>query len=113
MHIQRNRERVLVDIPVTVTTVLDSIDATVVDLTEYGAQIIGAALPAGKSFMIDLDGHSVFATVRWSEIDRMGIRFQFPLADGPLYDALELARAAQRMPARMNGGAFGRRASFR
>lgn len=112
MHVQRNRERIVVDIPVTVTTVLDSLEASIVDLTEYGAQVVGAGLPAGKSFMLDYEGYSVFATVRWSEIDRMGVRFQFPLADGPLFEALELARTAHRMPT-SRAASFGRREAFR
>ncbi|HAF42081.1 MAG TPA: PilZ domain-containing protein [Sphingobium sp.] len=117
MHIQRSRERVSVDIPIVVTTVLDSLEGTIIDLSEGGAQVVGCSLPAGSSCQIDLDGFITFGTVRWSEEDRMGIRFPYELSDGPLFDRLELARAAKRTPAAfqpriqamMGGGGFGRR----
>lgn len=121
MHAPRSHERVLVDIPIVVTTVLDSLEGTVIDLSEGGAQIVGCTLPARAQCQIDLDGHIVFGTVRWSEVDRMGIRFPYQLAEGPLFDALETARRAQRVPvvfqARETGkllamtpvGGFGRR----
>lgn len=117
MHIQRSRERISVEIPIVVTTVLDSLEGMIVDLSEGGAQVVGCTLPAGSSCQIDLDGFITFGTVRWSEEDRMGIRFPYELSDGPLYDQLELARAAQRTPvafqprfvAAAGGGGFGRR----
>ncbi len=122
MQISRSRERIVVDIPIIITTVLDSLEGTIVDLSEGGAQIFGCSLPAKSQCQIDLDGHIVFGTVRWSEIDRMGIRFPFEMRDGPLYYLLEQARAALRpaapvrtfMPtaavlASTGGGGFGRR----
>jgi hypothetical protein len=120
MQIARQKERVRVDIPVTITTVLESQDATIIDLTENGAQVVGATLPAEAQFMLDYQGYSAFATVRWSEVDRMGIRFRFALEDGPLFDALQAARgpqavtetpaAALRPAAQLPKGGFGRRA---
>ncbi|MDI1297301.1 MAG: PilZ domain-containing protein [bacterium] len=122
MHAPRSRERITVDIAITVTTVLDSLDGVIVDLSEGGAQVVGCTLPQGSQCQIDLDGYSVFGTVRWSEEDRMGIRFPYELNDGPLYEQLELARAAMRTPvafqprvhaaafaASAHGGGFGRR----
>lgn len=116
MQSPRKRERITVDIGVTVTTVLDSIEATVVDLTEFGAQVVGATLPKGAQFQLDKNGHSVFAVVMWSEIDRMGVRFPFELHDGPLHEALVMARATQSAPAAFRPGGiasfssgFGRR----
>ncbi|WP_019052965.1 PilZ domain-containing protein [Sphingobium xenophagum] len=122
MQILRTRERIVVDIAIVVTTVLDSLEGTIVDLSEGGAQVVGCTLPAGSSCQIDLDGHITFSTVRWSEEDRMGIRFPYELNEGPLYDQLELARAARRTPvafqprarimaAATGGGGFGRRTS--
>ncbi|MBT2186192.1 PilZ domain-containing protein [Sphingobium nicotianae] len=93
-QIQRQR-RFTVDIPVTVTTVLDSVDAAVVDLTEHGTQIIGCSLAVGTRFQIEYMGQTVFAQCRWSEVDRMGVKFSFPLTDGPLFERLMLARAMQ------------------
>lgn len=122
MHSLRTRERIVVEIAIVVTTVLDSLEGTIVDLSEGGAQVVGCTLPAGSSCQIDLDGHITFGTVRWSEVDRMGIRFPYELNEGPLYDQLELARAALRTPvafqprvramaASSGGGGFGRRTS--
>lgn len=120
MHSLRTRERIVVEIAIVVTTVLDSLEGMIVDLSEGGAQVVGCTLPAGSSCQIDLDGHITFGTVRWSEEDRMGIRFPYDLNEGPLYDQLELARAAMRAPvafqprlraAAMAGGGFGRRTS--
>ncbi|MFC3440181.1 PilZ domain-containing protein [Sphingobium rhizovicinum] len=118
MQIKRSRERIVVDIPIVVTTVLDSLEGTIVDLSEGGAQVVGCTLPPRSQCQLDLDGHVVFGTVRWSEEDRMGIRFPYELVDGPLFDKLELARGGRRSPvpfqprftAPAMGGGFGRRA---
>lgn len=121
MQITRSRERIAVDIPIVITTVLDSLDGMIVDLSEGGAQVIGCSLPAKTQCQIDLDGHIVFGTVRWSEVDRMGIRFPYLLHDGPLFDQLERARAALRpafqprmtvpVPVAAPTGGFGRRSA--
>lgn len=118
MQIKRSRERIAVEIAVVVTTVLDSLDGMIVDLSEGGAQVVGCTLPAKSQCQIDLEGHTVFGTVQWSEEDRMGIRFPYELTDGPLFEQLELSRNAQRAPvafqprlgAGPTGGGFGRRA---
>lgn len=93
MDLNRARLRTAVDIAVTLTSVLDSIDARVIDLNEKGAQIHGAALPAGTKFQIACEDQIVYAQCRWSEIDRMGVSFPFGLHDGPLYERLIQARA--------------------
>jgi hypothetical protein len=110
----RGRERIAVEIAVRVTTVLDSQTGTVMDLTENGALITGASMPQGTQIVIDIDGYSVFGRVMWAEVDRMGVRFPFPLSEGPLHAALDMARAAPgmlplpRQTAIARGG-FGRR----
>jgi hypothetical protein len=93
MQVQRQR-RINVDIPVTVTTVLDSLDLAIVDMTEHGAQLVGGSLPAGTRFQFEYMGQTIYAQCRWEEIDRMGIKFSFPLTDGPLYERLIFARTA-------------------
>lgn len=98
MQVKRSRERIVVDIPIVVTTVLDSLEGVIVDLSEGGAQVVGCALPAKSQCQIDLDGHITFGTVQWSEEDRMGIRFPYLLSSGPLFERLEIARAARRAP---------------
>ncbi|WP_176592607.1 PilZ domain-containing protein [Sphingobium sp. EM0848] len=113
----RSRQRIAVDIPVIVTTVLDSLDGMIVDLSESGAQIAGCRLPVRSQCQIDYEGHVVFAIVQWSEEDRMGLRFPYELTDGPLFDRLEIARAARlaptafqpRTPGARPAGGFGRR----
>jgi hypothetical protein len=110
----RGRERIAVEIAVTVTTVLDSQPGTIIDLTEDGALITGASMAAGTQIVIDIDGYSVFGRIMWAEIDRIGVRFPFPLSEGPLHAALEMARAAKSMPplprqAAVARGGFGRR----
>ncbi len=128
MQIQRSRKRVLVEIPIVITTVLDSMEGVIVDLSEGGAQIIGCSLAPKTQCQIDLDGYVVFGTVRWSEEDRMGIRFPFPMTEGPLFEKLESAKGPRRASAAyhprveaprpalhaiprpvMGGGGFGRR----
>lgn len=98
MPSKRARERTKVDVAVTITTVLDSLEGMVADLSPRGAMVVGASLPLGTQLQLDIDGHSVFATVMWSEDERMGLRFPFELCDGPLYQALEQALAMRRMP---------------
>ena len=48
MQTPRSRERIAVDIAITITTVLDSLDGTIVDLSEGGAQVVGCTLPTGS-----------------------------------------------------------------
>lgn len=91
MDNNRRNDRCVVDIPVTLVTVLDSIEATIADLTGRGALITGAALAKGTKFQIEYMGQTLYAQCMWSEVDRMGVRFQFDLMDGPLYDILALA----------------------
>lgn len=94
MQIERQPRRVEVDIPVTVITVLEAHDASIVDLTEVGAQITGCSVPEGARLQIEYLGQTLFAQCRWAEVDRMGVKFLFPLADGRLYERLQIARAA-------------------
>lgn len=88
----RRKARIAVHIPVTITTVLETSDAEIVDLTEYGALISGPAPRKGSQFQIDYEGQTVFGFVIWEEGDRFGARFPFTLHDGPLFRRLEQAR---------------------
>jgi len=99
MQIARSRRRTAVDIAIVVTTVLDSLEGTIVDLSEGGAQIHGCSLPVRSQCQISFEGQIVFGTVQWSEPDRMGIRFPYELIEGPLFRALDLARTPSRSPA--------------
>lgn len=84
-------ERIPVDLAVTLTAVLDTMEAQIIDLSENGAGIVDASMPKGAQFQIEYRGQIVYAKVIWSEIDRMGVHFPFGLGDGPLYDALLMA----------------------
>lgn len=100
MEPNRKRARLIVDIAVTLTTVLDSVEARIMDLSENGAQIFGASLPTGEKFQIEYEGQTTYAQCMWSEIDRMGVRFPFALTDGPLHDVLMMGSSAQDRPER-------------
>ena len=104
MQIVRGRERTKVDIPISVMTVLDRLEGIIVDISEEGARIAGCTLPPASQCQIDFQGHIVYATVQWSEPDRMGVRFPYALTDGPLFDMLELARGCHTLPACQTGG---------
>lgn len=93
MDLNRARLRTAVDIAVTLTTVLDSIDARIIDLSEEGAQIRGAGLAAGTKFQINYEDQIIYAQCRWSEVDRMGVMFPFGLHEGALHERLIQARA--------------------
>jgi len=84
--------RIPVDIAVSITSVLDSGEATLRDLTEYGALIEGISLPKGSQFQIEFEGQTIFGFVIWNEPDRFGARFPFTLCEGPLHERLEQAR---------------------
>jgi hypothetical protein len=103
----RRKDRITVDIPVVVTTVLDSFDASILDLTEYGALIAGPAPRKGTQFQIDYEGQTVFGFVIWAEVDRFGARFPFVLHDGPLHRRLEQARMQTQISGEhLNGDLF-------
>lgn len=118
MQVARNHQRIAVDIGITITTVLDSLEGTIIDLSEGGALVVGCSLPIKCQCQIDFEGHVVFGTVQWAEPDRMGIRFPYDLTDGPLFEKLEMARLAMHNPAAFRprfaqaaSGGFGRRGS--
>lgn len=105
MQTKRGRVRVAVDVPVTITTVLDSIEATVINLSQAGAQVTGAILPKGTDFQLDCEGFTTFAKVMWVEHDRMGVRFPYALTDGPLFEALEAKQSGRDMRASLPAAA--------
>lgn len=108
--INRQHERISADIPVTIVSVFDRQEGRIVDISAGGALVVDASLPGKSRCQIEYQGQTVFATVMWSEEDRMGIRFPFSLVDGPLYEAIVAARRASALLARPSGdAAFGRR----
>lgn len=118
MDEHRRQNRIATDLPVTLVSVLDSRDGRIIDLSEGGAQITGASFPKDTRFQIDYRDQTIYARVMWDEVDRMGVRFEFPLSDGPLRDAMrETQLAAQPVRAFVGGirpmgqTGFGRRAA--
>lgn len=113
----RKDQRFETDIPVSLVTVLDMKEGRIVDLSQRGAQIIGASFPKGTRFHIDFMDQTIFSRVMWDEIDRMGVRFEYPLVSGPLHDVMNGARLLFDAPRPYVGGAairpqgFGRRAA--
>jgi hypothetical protein len=93
MMIQRQSQRLVVEIPIALTTVLESLEGVIVDLSTHGAQIAGCAIPRGTRFQFEYMDQTVFAECMWSEIDRIGVKFAFPLTEGPLFDRLQIALA--------------------
>lgn len=90
----RRHQRTPVAIDVTVNGVLNLVEGRITDLSEGGAQIAGAAMPARSRCEIHYGGQVVYAVVMWSEVDRMGVRFPYELTQGALYNALQSARNA-------------------
>lgn len=97
MDFTRRGSRIAVDIAITVTSILDSVEARIIDMSEHGAQILGASMNKGDKFQIEYMGQVVYAQCMWSEIDRMGVRFPFDLTDGPLHDAMVMASTSTDM----------------
>ena len=88
----RGHKRTTVSIDVTVNGVLNFVDGRITDLSEGGARIDGATMPARSRCEIHYGGEVTYAVVMWSEFDRMGVRFPYELTHGALYKALEAAR---------------------
>ncbi|HWW59046.1 MAG TPA: PilZ domain-containing protein [Sphingopyxis sp.] len=110
----RGHKRTPVSIDVTVNGVLNFVDGRITDLSEGGARIDGASMPARSRCEVHFGGQVTYAVVMWSEFDRMGVRFPYELAHGPLYNALKRARNASMIePAQIfqtaRPVAFGRR----
>jgi hypothetical protein len=91
-RILRDHKRTAVDLDIVVNGVLNHVGGRITDLSEGGARIDGASLPARSRCEIHFGGQTVYAVVMWSEFDRMGVRFPYELTHGPLHKALEAAR---------------------
>lgn len=109
----RRHQRTSVSIEVTIVGVLESFDATIADLSEGGALITGASLPARARCEIHYADQILYGFVMWSEIDRIGVRFPYELRDGPLHQLLTVALshpASRALGELARGlGGFGRR----
>jgi hypothetical protein len=93
-RILRDHKRTAVDLDIVVNGVLNHVGGRITDLSEGGARIDGATMPARSRCEIHHGGQVIYAVVMWSEFDRMGVRFPYELTHGPLHAALERARGA-------------------
>lgn len=110
----RSHKRTPVAIDVAVNGVLNFIDGQITDLSESGARIDGASMPARSRCEIHYAGEVIYAVVMWSEFDRMGVRFPYELTHGALFNALKRARSAAAVVVPpvfpgQRGASFGRR----
>lgn len=111
-HVKRNSQRLATSIAALACTILESRDAVIVDLSTHGAKIRCDPYPQGMRIHLDIKGEMVWGTVQWTEIDRMGVKFDMPIASGALHR--ELLSATTAMERRMMSGArpaFGRKAA--
>jgi len=90
----RSHNRTPVSIEVMVNGVLNFVEGRIADLSEGGARIDGASMPARSRCEIHYAGEVTYAIVMWSEFDRMGVRFPYELTHGALFNALRRARSA-------------------
>lgn len=115
-HRQRISERASCSIAVAACDTLERHPATIVDLSRHGAQVhCDMPFDAGKTIHLDLNGEFTWATVAWSEVDRMGLRFVSPLAEnsalGRVLASLQTTRRAPPQPIAQRPLGFGRRAA--
>ena len=106
MHQVRRHDRMPTSIPVTVSTVLQTSDAVLTDVSEGGAKVSGVFLPQSTRITIDHDGQSFYGTVMWAEIDRVGVKFDRPTGH---FVALAHRPVSRIIPIRQGRGVFGRK----
>ena len=108
---QRIAQRHKCSIDVLACTPIDSRPASIIDLSRNGAKVqLADPFEPGRRIHLDVDGDFYWATVMWSEPDRMGVRFHMPLTDGPLDARLKQLQVQVQVPARSaRVQGFGRR----
>lgn len=104
----RRAPRFRCDIPVLACTTILTREARIVNLSTVGAKVqLDQPFALDQRIHLDVEGDYYWGTVVWSEVDRMGVRFQTPMNSGALQRMLEELQApAVRRPAQ-----FGRRAA--
>lgn len=110
----RISERVICSIDIMVGDTLTNHEARIVDLSTHGAQVYcDTPFEAGKTIHLDLNGEYAWATVAWSEVDRMGLKFVSPLNKnsglGQRLQQLQEVRKPAASPIAVRVGGFGRR----
>jgi len=115
-HQTRQAERIPCTIEIAACTAVSSRVGRIVDLTRFGAQIrMSEPYEARARIFLELDGDYTWATVVWSEVDRIGVRFEAPLSSGSLHQRFETLRSKRTNPrpvhAAMPHRMFGRKAA--
>ena len=100
MSEHRNQSRITADMPVTIVTVLDNQQGRIVDVSAGGVQIAEASFPIGTRLQIEHGDQALYGRVMWQDGDRMGVRFDVPIKNGPVGDAIAKAetRAMPSLP---------------
>lgn len=81
--ISRISERIECSILASICTTINSRPGMIVDVSEHGAQIkMQEPYREGEKIHIDVGGHYTWGTVRWAEVDRIGVKFTTPVAEG-------------------------------
>src|SRR3546814_8541281 len=93
----RGHKRTPVSIDVTVNGILNLVDGRITDLSEGGARIDGASMPARSRCEIHYGGQLIYAVVMWAENDRLGVCFTSELTHGALYNVIQRERRAARI----------------
>lgn len=91
-YLRRRTNRIATRVDVVLATVLTRESATIIDISEGGAQVTGAVLAKGTRFMIEFGDDVVYGAVAWEEGDRMGVRFEHMFKAGPLYELVQRAK---------------------
>ena len=66
-------------------TLLRSASAFLIDVSRTGARLRGEALPgAGEDLVLNIEGHTTFASVAWSDGANCGLDFDGPLPSATL-----------------------------
>ena len=78
-------------------------EATLLNLSSAGAQLMGEALPvAGKDVLVTCGPIEVFGTVVWAEKDRCGIQFDEPITPKMVAELRRTAAAADHSTVRQD-----------
>ena len=89
----RRATRTKVAIDISYGTAEGNRDGQIVDISDTGACIAGTPMAVGRRIHIDHGDQRTWATVRWAEVDRMGIQFDAAANQG--YEELQKSARIQ------------------
>lgn len=113
--IARNTERIECNISANICTTINSRPGRIVDVSEHGAQIrMEEPYHEGDKIHVDVEGHYTWAIVKWTEVDRLGVKFTTPMTDGsPIHAVIADHRRRRNLTSNQTRTTpiFGRRAA--